>query len=310
MRHIGNLPTEEQARLFSDYLFARGIRNEIEREPASWMIWVADEEQLDTATKSLEQFRGNPSAPEFSRTAADADRLRAQEAADNEAYRKRFRTRKQLFRGSATYSAGLLTWVLIIVSVVVFARSNQGQNHAWTAGWQISNPENYYGTFLPEVRAGEVWRLFTPIFLHFSWQHLIFNMLWLFQLGSMIEQLQGQWRFALLVAVLAVTSNVAQYAVPPMQYLKYIGLVHYANFGGMSGVIYGLFGYIWLRGKFDPASGLFLDQQTLIISLVWFVACFTGYVGPVANVCHAGGLIVGAAYGYITAMLARHWGTK
>jgi len=307
MRHIGNLPTEEQARLFGNYLLAKGIRNELEHEGQAWMIWVADEEQLEAATESLQQFRANPSAAEFARTAAEAERVRAEEAKDNEAYRKRFRSRQQLFRGASTYRAGILTWVLIMVCVVVFIRSNQGHDQAWASNWFISKPENIVGSFLPEVRQGEVWRLFTPIFLHFGWAHLIFNMLWLFQLGSMIEQLQGQWRFALLVAVLAVTSNVAQYAIPPVKLLKYVGMVHYGNFGGMSGVVYGLFGYVWLRGKFDPGSGLFIDQQTLIIALVWFVAGFTGYAGPIANICHGAGLVVGAAYGYVTAMIARHW---
>ena len=310
MRHIGNLPTEEQARLFGNYLFAKGIRNEIEDEGHYWMIWVADEEQLDLAAGTLEQFRANPTAPEYSRVAAEADRLRAEEAKANEAYRKRFRTRKQLFRGAATYRSGMLTWALMMVCVLVFIRSDQGRDQAWVSNWFISKPENYFGAFLPEVRHGEVWRLFTPMFLHFGWRHLIFNMLWLFQLGSMIEQLQGQWRFALLVAILAITSNLAQYAIPPFKLVKYVGMVHYSNFGGMSGVDYGLFGYIWLRGKFDPGSGLFIDQQTLIIGLVCLVAGFTGYMGPIANMCHGAGLLVGAAYGYVTAMIAQRWGTK
>jgi GlpG protein len=130
------------------------------------------------------------------------------------------------------------------------------------------------------------------VFIHFGVAHLLFNMLWLFQLGSMIEGRQGHIRFALLVLGLAAGSNIAQYA--------YAG----PSFGGMSGVVYGLFGYIWLRGRFDPASGLFMDRQNVILMVVWFVACFTGLVGPVANGAHAAGVILGAACGYLSAQVA------
>ena len=117
-------------------------------------------------------------------------------------------------------------------------------------------------------------------------------MLWLFQLGSMIEGLQGRLRLALLVGVIALVSDVAQYIL--------VG----PAFGGMSGVVYGLFGYVWMKGKFDPASGLFIDQRSIILMMVWFGLCFTGWVGPIANVAHAGGLAVGMLWGWLSALVA------
>jgi len=108
----------------------------------------------------------------------------------------------------------------------------------------------------------------------------------------MIEGLHGQGRFALLTLAVAGLSNVAQYV--------YAG----PGFGGMSGVNYGLFGYIWMRGKYDPASGLFLTQQDKLLMLVWFVVCFTNWVGPVANTAHAAGLVAGVVCGRVSAYLA------
>jgi GlpG protein len=70
-------------------------------------------------------------------------------------------------------------------------------------------------------------------------------------------------------------------------------------------VIYGLFGYIWLRGRFDPGSGLFIDRQNIVLMLVWFLACFTGWIGPIANFAHGAGLVLGAACGWLTALIAR-----
>jgi GlpG protein len=301
MRHIGNLPTEPQARLFGDYLYARGIRNEVESDGNNaWMIWVAEEGQLDAARELLERFSRDPAAPEFARGAAGAETVRANEARDLAAYRKRFFTRKQVFPQSPTFGAGVLTYSLIVVCVVVCLFSSFGRDHAALRYLFISNPENDLSGFLPEVRAGEVWRLFTPAIIHFGVPHLLFNMFMLFQLGSMIESRQGHFRFALLTLVFALGSNMAQYC-----YDYYIR--HYVPaFGGMSGVIYGLFGYVWLRGRFDRSSGLYIDRQSVILIVAWFFLCLTGLVGSVANMAHGAGLALGAAWGFISAQLTSH----
>jgi len=297
MRHIGNLPQAAQARLFGDYLYAQGIRNEVEADTdASWMVWVADEGQTEAARGMLERFRRDPAAPEFARGAAHAEQRRADEARDNAAYQKRFITARQLFPGTRTSGAGTLTCLLIVACVVVGLGSSLGRNNELLRHLFISYPGPEAAGFLPEVRAGEVWRLFTPVLIHFGPVHLLFNMMWLFQLGSMIEGRQGHTHFALLTLGLAIGSNLAQY--------RLFG----PEFGGMSGVIYGLFGYIWLRGKFDPGSGLFIDRQNVVLMIVWFFLCLTGWIGPVANGAHGAGLILGMGYGYLSAQLGRRGG--
>jgi GlpG protein len=75
-------------------------------------------------------------------------------------------------------------------------------------------------------------------------------------------------------------------------------------FGGMSGVVYALAGYVWMRGKYDRTSGLYLDSQSVTILLVWLVVCFTGAVGPVANSAHVAGLITGVVWGRVSAWFA------
>ena len=70
-------------------------------------------------------------------------------------------------------------------------------------------------------------------------------------------------------------------------------------FGGMSGVNYALFGYAWMKGKYQPHQGIGVAQQTVTVMLFWLVLCFTGLVGAIANVAHVAGLLAGVAIAYV-----------
>jgi GlpG protein len=138
------------------------------------------------------------------------------------------------------------------------------------------------------VRHGEVWRLVTPMFIHFGIFHILFNMMWLRDLGSMFEARLSSWYLALFVVVTAAFSNWLQFIV-----------TKHVIFGGMSGVVYALIGYVWIRGRFDPAAGMMLDKQNLIWALIFFVLCFTGLLGAIANYAHFGGLAMGMAWALV-----------
>lgn len=294
MRHIGHLPSVTQAQVFSDFLVTRGIRNEVEHEAdGSWAIWIRDEDQVSAAQEWLGKYSANPEGAEFLKAGAEAARVREAEKKDLEEYRRRFKTARQIFPTTRGYGAGVLTYILIMACVAVFFYSKGGKNLEAVRGLFIIDPETTRpGQFLPQVFAGQVWRLFTPIFIHFTPLHIIFNMLWLFQLGCMIEGRQSTLTLAALVAVVALVSNLAEYVFSG------------PFFGGMSGVVYGLAGYIWLRGKYDRASGLYLDPMSITILLVWLVLCYTGAVGSVANTAHLAGLIVGVVWGWVSAYIA------
>ena len=295
MRHIGHLPDDRQARVFGDFLVARGIRNQIEAEAdGSSVIWIVEDDQLAEAKAWLEKFRADPEGVEFRSAAAGAAKARKAEAADLAEYQKRVRSRKSLFVKFGGHGVGILTYALIGVCIVVAIYTRLGDNRELVDRFFISDPNVPAAGFLPEVSEhGEFWRLLTPIFLHFSVLHILFNIVWLFQLGSLIEARQGAMRLFLLVVVTGIFSNLAQYVVGGPQ------------FGGMSGVVYALAGYVWMRGKHDRTSGLFLDQQSVTILLVWLVVCFTGVVGPIANFAHLAGLASGMAIGRVSAYLAR-----
>jgi GlpG protein len=179
---------------------------------------------------------------------------------------------------------GPLTAVLIGISAAVAVFSDLGNNAGFLEKLFIARTESE--GFLPEVLHGQVWRLITPIFIHFSILHIVFNMLWLKDLGTMIERKVSSQMLLALVTVIGVLSNVGQFL--------YSGPI----FGGMSGVVYGLLGFVWMKSRFDPASGLYVSRETVVWMLGWFVLCLTGLAGSVANMAHGTGLVVGIVWGF------------
>jgi GlpG protein len=298
MRQIGHVAGEGAARAFGDYLYAQGIENQVEADrDGTWMVWIHSEEELERAKGMLADFREHPADPKFQDAAPAARRLREQKEKESAAQEKRLKDRRYLFRPLTGYGAGPLTLFLISASVVVFLLSLEN----WHILLRLFISESDPGVAglqrltdgLLEIRHGEVWRLVTPIFIHSGYMHIFFNMLWLLDLGSMIEARQKTWVLAVLVLVIAAVSNLAQYVVGG------------PRFGGMSGVVYGLLGYVWIRGKFDPGSGLFVHPTNVTLMIIWFFICFTGQIGDIANMAHAAGLVMGMAWGFLSSLRHR-----
>src|ERR1041384_4751471 len=128
MRMIGRLENEAGARLFSDFLYAKGIENQTEPERSgAWALWIHAEEQLEAAKALLNEYRENPRDPKYQ----DASRVAAekwkQEQKANEAAEKRFHDRSKLFP-LGRLGVGYLTGVLIAISAATALVSSFGEN--------------------------------------------------------------------------------------------------------------------------------------------------------------------------------------
>lgn len=297
MRQIGRLQDEAQARRFADFLFSRKIENQV--DPASdggWDIWAIDESHIEEAAALFERFAAQPDDPMFVQGAGHGARQRQRLKAAPIPKRVRIvDARTAFYKPPVGY--GVLTIVLIAISVLVALMTGLGSTDrivAYLSITQYSIDGGYvqWDSGLPEIRHGQIWRLFTPMFVHFGLLHILFNMLWLRDLGSMIETRKGTGRLLAMVLVIAALSNIGQY------------LVSGPTFGGMSGVVFGLLGYIWMQGKFDPASGLELHPQTVALMIGWFFLGLSGMVGNIANTAHGVGAVVGIAWGFLAAQWA------
>ncbi|MDR3639194.1 MAG: rhomboid family intramembrane serine protease [Isosphaeraceae bacterium] len=295
MRHLGTLPNEGDARLLSDHLEGLGMTTRVEPEGDRWALWVYHEDHVPQARQEFAAFEKDPSNPRFRDAPVAAEAARREAERLERDYRKRVRDMKGRWDG-VNYNGRPLTVTLIALCVLVFI----GQN--WP-GWGEEVRDKLLLTrvmkddrgiprsqLLREVESGELWRLVTPIFLHFGVLHLAFNMWALLYFGTVIEYSRGSRTLFILVLLSAVASNMIQYAFM---------LSFYAfpmPFGGMSGVVYALFGYVWMKSRNQPEQGMFIHPRSVRSMLFWLVLCAALPMLPVANAAHFGGLLIGILF--------------
>ncbi len=151
--------------------------------------------------------------------------------------------------------------------------------------------------FGPATQDGQWWRLFTALFIHFGVIHLGLNMWALWDVGRLVEQLYGRWRFALLYLGSGVVGNLVSLVMQGNQAVS----------GGASGAVFSLYGallvFLWRerrqvdRGEFRWLFGGAVAFSTLMLVL--------GHVVQgIDNSAHAGGLVAGMLLG---ALLAWPW---
>jgi GlpG protein len=296
MRSIGHLADKAGAQTFSDFLCVKGISNELEPEKDGWAIWIHAEEDVSRAKELLADFQSNPHDRKYQNVAMEAEEIKHKGELEEVKARNRYFNRAKLFRQVRPYGVGPLTLVLVLTCIGVTLYTRFGKNIELPLWMAQFTWEGRYMPGLTEIRRGELWRLITPIFIHGNITHIVFNALAILDFGSMVEARQNSGRLALLVLVIGVLSNLGQY------YFRG------PYFHGISGVAYGLLGYIWMKSKFDPGSGYYLHPQTVMMMLIFFVICFTPIIPGIANGAHGVGLAVGVIWGFGSSMWAKRRG--
>lgn len=273
MRQVGDIVGLENANRFLNFLAKEKIQGELREEDAGiYRVWVVNEDQLEQAEQWFREFLQTPNDPRF-KTAIGSTPKAPPKA-----------TPRPLVAQERGFGTERATLVFVLISIALtFLRDVPGAEHLMNKLFFSQRFERGFS----EILSGEIWRIITPIFIHRDWLHLIFNMLWLFQLGGAIERLEGTIYFSLNLLVAGILCNTAQY------------LVSGPAFMGMSGVVYELLGYIWMMSKYQPATRYELPQQTIGFMLIWLVICLIGLIPNVANTQHVLGLIIGVTWGFL-----------
>lgn len=297
MRYLDQFQHEATAKQLAEILYAEDIDTEVESgSDEMWEVWVIREDHVKRAAEILKSYRENPEASEHIDAMQLAQDKRQKQLQYAMADEKRAKKRGKFWKSVQRRSAGYATYSLIAISIALTLITKQGQDMRLLRWLLISQyeaaPGFFWGHGLVELQHGQLWRLITPIFVHFGIWHILFNMLWLRDLGSMLEAEQGSRALLAKIVVIAILSNLAQYAFSG------------PFFGGMSGVVYGMLGYIWMKGKFDPNSDLFLHPTTVTMMIAWFFFGAFGIIPNIANFAHGAGLAAGIVWGFISAKSA------
>jgi GlpG protein len=276
----------------------QGIANQLEQEKDGWAVWIHSEDELERAKDMLKGFLANPVDPKYREQAKKVEQVKKREEEEQEEAAAKYFDRERTFRTGLIYGMGAVTLLCILLSIAFTLCDTFGYGREWlNETFRFS----MYRTGAPEIRNGELWRLITPIFFHarltelggLGVLHLFFNVLWMYSLGTVLERARGSWWLLLFVVVSAALSNTGQY------------LMSGPGFGGLSGVIYGLLGYIWIKGKFDPNSDLALPSQIVTMMIAWYFLCLFGFMGNIANTAHTVGALTGMAWGYLSSLQSR-----
>ena len=301
MRQLGTLPTQDQTRRLVDYLLTEGIATRAEEDGDDWLIWVISEDDFERARHEFADFQASPESDRYQGREQQAEELRAEKRARVQQAKENLTVVRSGAQEPLSAKARRIpiTFALILICVATALWTSLGDNANSDFFHFVSERHQYDNEWNPQdpvdatvdVRNGQIWRLVSPIFLHLGGLHLLFNMMWFYQLGGQIEMRKGRVKYLLLILALAVFSNLVQVYVS-----------RYPFFGGMSGVVYGLFGYIWMKSRFDPTDRLFIHPSTVTMMMIWFVICFAPGMN-VANGGHGGGLALGAAIGYLSSQM-------
>ena len=289
MRQIGTLDNETHARRFSAHLTLLDIGHEVEGDgKGGWLIWVESDDDLERAGAELTTFRATPDDPRYAKAPAKIAKVVAEAPAKKDRHRA-VDVRTTWGRGGEDGLPGPVCGGLMVFAIGVFALGISPETAELKNLLYISEFVTPFPG-LTEVFSGQVWRLVTPIFLHFGLMHIFFNLYAIAMVGTMIERLEGVAFTAVFTLAVAITSNLTQlFMVGP-------------NFGGLSGVAYAFLTYALLHGKFVRGSSYNLDPITAGILVIWLLLGFVGVIPHMANWAHLGGLLGGAAaFGYAVA---------
>lgn len=278
MWYVANFRRLRDAQAFVDYLKSINVDGEVKVEEGQVKLYIRDEMQLTRTQEELERFGREPF---------------------HERYRLASWTQQQadanpqltdMYKGFSIWqsinSTGWFTKVILAICTAIYIYTAQGMSDA------ARQPMMFFASVDDMLSMHQIWRWITPALLHFGLFHFLFNMgaWWIF--GGMVEKSQSSSRLFLLFLVPGVISNWMQFMVGGNQ------------FGGLSGVVYAVLGYLCVYQVSHPSPPFRIPSGMMTVMVVALALGFLNIV-PTANLAHLAGLVSGCVLGFVLALMDR-----
>jgi membrane associated rhomboid family serine protease len=208
-------------------------------------------------------------------------------------------------------SPPIATVAIIIVCALVFMLQLElppDHMDAFVTEWGLVPARLWHTMFTVQV---EQWLLpiFSAMFLHGGWGHLLGNMIFLWVFGRSLESRVGTVRFTLLYFVAGIVAAITQAAFSPSSEMPMIGAS-----GAIAGVL-GAYFVAYPRSAvtvlfpigffplfFELPAILFLGiwfVQQLFSGTLWALSPLAAQAGGVAWFAHVGGFLAGVGAGVL-----------
>lgn len=264
MQQVAELYSLQHAQIFADYCVSVGWEVSLVTEQPQHVLLYCADAHVDDVLQALAEFAADPDAEKY--------QAAAWQYGDTSSPTTHWGI-APIWRQMRA-SAGVVTQWTAFLCIAVFLAQQIWPQTLYLA-LKYFSPSQW-------IDAGLDWRWFSPVLLHFSAAHLVFNVLawWIF--AGRVETQLGSRRLLLILFVAAFISNYAQFFFAD------------AHFGGLSGVVYAILGFVWIYGWRFPKQNVQLNRWDIGLALVFLVLGFFDLLWVnMANWAHLFGLLTG-----------------
>ncbi len=277
MMFLARIGHPRYAQAFVDYLKSLGIEATISISEQGAEIHILNPDAFHRAQQELLLFQENPNHERY----FEASWL-VQDEVDEKINQQFSRFYKGIPLSRIISQTGWVTKTVFVLCALVFFITNQG------ADVKARAPFMFFANNEMLLTSLEIWRWISPAFVHFGILHFLFNLSawWIF--AGLVERVHSSLRLFALFLICGVISNWVQF--------YWVG----DRFGGLSGVVYGVLGYLWFYQRFSTQPPFRIPQGLVVFMLIALAFGFTGVMNT-ANQAHLSGLLCGCFLGYFFA---------
>ncbi|UQS87521.1 rhomboid family intramembrane serine protease [Nicoliella spurrieriana] len=154
----------------------------------------------------------------------------------------------------------------------------------------VANLVRFGAKYNPLIIEGQLWRLVTPLFIHLSVTHILFNGITLYYMGTQLEALFGHGRFVLIFFISGIVGNLASFAFSD------------DISAGASTAIFGLFGAFMMIGETFWENPVVKQMTKTFVFFIILNLGFDLFASSIDIAGHIGGLVGGFLSAYFVGL--------